>query len=59
MRADKLGKRKMGQLNCALNLAGEIELSGLSATSWQHNWTRITPPATKQKWPYLGNEEKH
>lgn len=59
MRADKLGKGKIRKLTYALSLAGEIEPSGLSATGWRHNWTSVTPPATKQKWPYLGNKEKH
>lgn len=59
MGADKLWRRRFGELPWALSLAGGIEPSQMSATQWEHNWTRVIPPATKEKWPYQGNEERH
>lgn len=53
------GEEEVGELPWALGLAGGIEPSQMSATQWEHNWTRVIPPATKEKWLYLGNEEKH
>lgn len=54
----KLGRRRMGD-NLGPESPGEIEPSGQSANSWEHIWTRVQPPSTKQKWHNLGNEERH